>query len=551
VFPGLFPFDVNLILAVSAALLFISTTTFELKFLYLPRHLIFALALIYTLQLLLSANGSILAPEIWQLQTVAYLTAAAMLAIGVSASTSSLRTWMHLYMSSAALWSIIGLFVWMGGTSGLPLEIGSVTMALAPALKLAGPFNQGNIFATVIGFAWIFSHWLLLRTESPMYGLATMFFTAMLFDTLSKGGWLAFAVAITLLLFALKPAPSLIIRKLAPLWLSGIALGLLFLEFSQPTTSDAFLSVAQPGASLEYRLLIWASAFSEFLSSPWIGVGWGQFPAEFWSANAHAQAWLAAHAGLNNSLYGNAMSAHNILLQVLAEAGLPALLLLIWGIWRLLLANAALLANGNSIRLPFALAASAFVFQSLLNISYTQPIPLLMGAFFSGIALAPWLRKNSWKIKSLPSLQGLVLITASISLIWAAQLTLQWFSTEQALRDFDIQNESSIRKLAEASTIPRTGAIPLIWLGYNVATTQQHAGLLTWMLPYLKKSTHEVPSIDSYQVQFYALSYSQRFEEACRLGQIILKRNLPGEKNRLAYQQVCEGKNISSYEFGH
>ena len=551
VYPGFFPFDVNLVLAISAALLLMTSLTFGIYSLYIPKFFLLAIATVFSLQIGLSITGKLLAPEIWELQTVGLLTAAGMLIIGISSPVSSLLTWMHLYIGAASLWSLIGLFVWLGGTEGLPLEVGSVTMALAPALKLAGPFNQGNIFATVIGFAWIFSLWLFVRTEKLTYGLAIVLFTAILFDTLSKGGWLAFIPAAVLLLFSLKPKSALLIKKLLPLLLLGIALGLLLLAFSQPSVkSNAFLSIAQPSASLEARLLIWASAFFEFVSSPLTGVGWGQFPAEFWSANTLSQAWLESQFNWKTNLHNNAMSAHNILLHTLAEAGALAMLLLLWGIWKLLRANISLLANSRSNRLPFALAAMAFVLQSQFNISYNQPIPLFMGAFFSGIALAPWLRKNSWKMKLRSSLRGATLLIASITLIWATQITLQWFSAEKAIRDFDIQNENSIRQLAEVATTPRIGAIPLIWLGYNIAVTKQHSGLLTWMLPYLKKSTHEIPYIDSYQVQFYALSYSHRFEEACRLGQIISARNLPGEKNKLAYKQVCEGKEINSYEFG-
>jgi len=551
-FPGFFPFDVNLILAVSAAFVFISISLFGQKTLYLPKAFILALGFILCLQIFLILNGNVLAPQIWQLQTIGYLAAAGLLITGISVHVSSLQSWMQLYMIAAALWSGIGLFVWLGGTAGFPLEIGSVTLAMAPALKISGPFNQGNIFATAIGFAWMFSHWLFMRSGKPEYALGTIFFTAMLFDTLSKGGWLTFVLAITLLLFALKPTPSIIIKKIAPLWLAGITLGLVFLEFSQPAGEpDAFLSVVQPAASLEARLLIWGSAFAEFLNAPWTGLGWGQFPVEFWSANIHAQAWLADHFGLSNSLYGNAMSAHNILLQVMAEAGVFALLLLLWGIWRLLRANTALLVNGNSSRLPFALAALAFLIQSQFNISYTQPVPMLMAAFFSGIALAPWLRRNSWRIKCHFIIRGSISTIALISILWAGQLTQQWFSAEQAIRNFKIQNESSIRDLAAVAVTPRIGAIPLIWLGYNIATTQQHSRLLTWMLPYLKQSTHEIPFVDAYQVQFYALTYSQQMAEACQLGQVISARNLPGEKNERAYQQACEGKRITSYEFGH
>ena len=552
VYPGFFPFDVNLILASSTALLFVSCSLFETRRLYIPKAFTLSFLAVLFLQLSLSASSNLLAPEIWQLQTIAYSVALLMFIAGISIPAVSLPAWMHLYISAAGIWSVIGLFVWLGGTGGLPLEIGSVTSALAPALKLAGPFNQGNIFATAVGFAWLFAHWLYIRTEKPIYAVTLLFFTAMLIDSLSKGGWLAFILALSLLIFAQRVGSTWFIKRLLPLWLIGGMLGLLFLEFSQPrAAADAFMSISQADASMGFRLLIWASAIAELLSSPWTGVGWGQFPAQFWLANPEAQSWLAEHVGWQSSLYSQAMSAHNLLLQVLAEAGAVALLLLIWGIWKFLRSGVALLANGNSPRLPFMLASLAFLLQSQLNISYTQPIPLLMATFFSGIAVAPWLRKQSWKPSLAPAIRGTALAVSFVALIWAVQLTQQWFSTEQAIRDFDIKNEQSIRRLADAGTAPRLGIIPMVWLGYNIAITQEHPGLLTWMLPYLRQSIHEVPFVDSYQVLFYALAYSQNFQEACQLGKIISRRNLPGEKNDSAYREVCEGKTISHYEFGH
>ena len=535
-----------------AALLFAASLLSEIPRLYIPKAVTLSLLAILLLQLSLAAGNSIPAPEAWRLQAIGYMTAMVMLIAGLSTPATSLLTWMHLYMAAAGLWSMIGLFVWLGGTAGAPLELGSITVALAPAVKLAGPFNQGNIFATAIGFALLFAHWLYIRTRRTIYALTIAFFAAMLIDSLSKGGWLAFGLGIALLVAAQKKDAQFRMRALLPPWLSGIALGLLFLECSQPPlASAAFLSITQSDASFGFRLLIWASAISEFTSSPWTGVGWGQFPAQFWTANPAAQAWLTEQMGWKTSLYSHAMSAHNIFLQVLAEAGLAALLLLLWGTWKLLRVVGALMANGGSRRLPFALSALAFLIQSQLNISYTQPAPLFMAAFFGGIAAAPWLRKTSWRLTMQPAIRATAMAASVIILIWGTHLSHQWFSAEQAIRDFDMQDEQSIRRLAEVATTPRIGSIPLIWLGYNIAITHRHSGLLTWMLPYLKQSIHEIPFVDSYQVLFYALAYSQHYSEACQLGNIISERNLPGEKNGQAYMEACQGKPISHYEFGH
>lgn len=552
-FPGFFPFDVNLLLAVTAALLFISCLLLELRFLYLPRGFLVALTIVLALQLIPFASGNLPAPESWRLQTIGYLTAAAMLMLGASAPAASLRTWMRLYLCLALPWSAIGLYVWLGGTQGTSLTVGWVTIALPAAVKLAGPFNQGNIFAAAIGFAWIFAHWLFITERRYIYAAAIVFFTAMFFDSMSRGGWLAYAPALALLLYALRPKAAFCLRRLLPLWLAGLALGYLCLIYSQPqVASGQMAAIPSAESSLEARLIYWASAIFEFLGAPWTGVGWGQFGAEFWSANPQAQAWFQQHTGWSYSPYTNALSAHNLVLHALAEGGLLTALLVVWGIWRVLRACLAWIGRPNSsARLPFALAALGFLLQSQVNVVYTHYMPLLMAAFFTGIALAPWLRGNSRRLALKSPLRGTVWVVTTITAIWAIELSSQWFHAENALRQLDLDDRASVSRLAAFTATPRVGTLASAWLGYRVAKEEKHSALLVWMLPYLQETVHEIPSVGTYQILFVAQLTAREYGAACRLGQIISRQRFPNETNNAAYAEVCENRMPSRYKIGN
>jgi O-antigen ligase len=70
----------------------------------------------------------------------------------------------------------------------------------------------------------------------------------------------------------------------------------------------------------EPRPAVWALAWRLFADSPWLGVGWGEF------------AGAAFHAGLPPALRGHDAvwtSPHNVLLQLLAEAGLTGAALIL------------------------------------------------------------------------------------------------------------------------------------------------------------------------------------------------------------------------------
>ncbi len=553
VFPGFFPFDVNSILACGGALVLACLLLYRKPVIYVSRKLAFAVAAVALIQLANLLLGNISAPGAWGLRALEYASVLVMLTVGASVSAASLRGWMHILFAVAVAWSVVGYFVWFGGTAGRPLTLGLIAMTQGSAAKLAGPFNQGNVFASVIGMAWIFAHWLYLRQGKWAYALAVFFFTTVLFDTLSRGGWIAYAMALVLMLYAMAPSPKRIALRLLPLWLAGLALGigLNSIHVEAQAQANLLFSMAKTvEATMAARLVIWATAIVEFLHAPLTGVGWGQFADAYWHSYAPAHAWVARHLGVHG--FDNFFwSAHNLWLHVLAEGGLVAFGLLLWGTWKIMAKGLALAANGHSLRLPFAMASLGFLIQALVNISFTRPLPLLLFAFFTGIAFAPWLRRDSWRIRRSDTTRYAATGVAMVVVAWASHATTEWFAAAAWLKHFDLASQQRVERVTHFAG-ERAGAIPLMWLGYNVSKENTHVALLTWMVPYLRRDIHEFPYVDAYQVYFYALAASGKRAEACRVGTLIEKQRYPGETNAAIYRDVCMGRPMrGSYNFGH
>jgi O-Antigen ligase len=554
VYTGFFPFDVNAILACGTALVFACLLLYREQVIHLPRNLVLAFAAVALIQLAGFLLGSMQAPGSWLLQALEYISLMVMLIMGASVSGASLRAWMNIMLAVTVVWSLVGLYVWCGGTDGRPLTLGLVALTQGSGGKLAGPFNQGNIFASVIGMAWIFSHWLFLRDRKWVHVIAVLFFTAMLFDTLSRGGWIAYAAALLLMLYAMRPSIRLIALRLLPVWVAGLLLGIglnaIHVE-AQVQAQNLLLTMTKTvETTMAARLVIWATAIVEFLHAPLVGVGWGQFSDAYWHSYALAHAWMARHFGIHG--FDNFFwSAHNLWLHVLAEGGLVAFGLLLWGTWKIVAKSLALIANRHSSRLPFAMVSLGFLCQALVNIAFTRPLPELLFAFFTGIAFAPWLRKDSWKLRRSDGGRYAAVGIAVIVIAWASRGMDQWFTAASWLKHFDMENKQGVERVVRFSG-ERAGAIPVIWLGYNVATKNEHTALLTWMLPYLQKDIHEFPYVDTYQVYFYALASSGRKAEACRVGTLIARQEYPGEDNSAIYRDVCAGKPMTGpYHFGH
>jgi len=125
-----------------------------------------------------------------------------------------------------------------------------------------------------------------------------------LFSTQSLGGLLAFLAVIVLAIFCYVRS-----SKKRLVLLAGIcALAGMFYLF-QPILNPAHTEEVL-GSDATTRLLLWTTAWDEFVHSPMFGVGWGNFAAPY---------------GFNIPTMPGVGEAHNIYLQLMAETGLVGL----------------------------------------------------------------------------------------------------------------------------------------------------------------------------------------------------------------------------------
>lgn len=190
--------------------------------------------------------------------------------------------------------------------------------------RAEGPFAQPNdlgAFAAIVLLVAIGAA-MGARTRWGRVGASAAAVVALLALglTLSRGGWLGTAFALTLMLIGLPQA-----RRAALAWvLPGIVVaGIVFtVVLPDPPPQVQVVGerlgsfVALESNPYDDRPQIWAEALREIHRDPWTGSGPGNFPI----ASSRSGS-LAQHVGADH--------AHNVLLTVAAESGIPAALLLV------------------------------------------------------------------------------------------------------------------------------------------------------------------------------------------------------------------------------
>lgn len=193
-----------------------------------------------------------------------------------------------------------------------------------------GNIAQPNHFSDYVALA--LGSLLLLMAKRRLHVVTVMAVAAALLYVLSFSGsrssWLyvtAMAV-LSLIFFVATRLPEG--RRLAIagfLLLPGFALMQFLAQVSAPlpiaTPTDNLFSLA---GSKSDRLAIWLEAWQMFLQAPLLGVGFGEF------AWHHFGFSDVAPAVIRGGLYNH---SHNIVMQLLAEFGLPAALLVVVGIF--------------------------------------------------------------------------------------------------------------------------------------------------------------------------------------------------------------------------
>ena len=239
---------------------------------------------------------------------------------------------------------------------GLTTHLDPTVVAVVPGsiARDTGTFGSPNVAASFLALLLAPSFALLLmkvgRARKLLAASALAFGGLALVVTFSRGGWLAFAVSMTIIsVVAIRR------RWLSPIGpMAIVAAGaLLFVIFQGPIVARLFDAEAAAG-----RIPLITLAFSIIKAHPWFGVGANNFYVVMpqYLSSEYVGAWLYV--------------VHNKYLLVWAETGIFALIAFLifllttlyrgWQVWR----------RGDSFLAPLALAFTAAVVGQMVHMNF-------------------------------------------------------------------------------------------------------------------------------------------------------------------------------------
>lgn len=314
---------------------------------------------------LLATASLLLSPRSWQPLRVPLITLVP-LALGLIAAlqvaTGKSVYWQHhMLVGLYLLWAT--LMMVLGSVLKEEVGLGRVAPVLAWALVLAGivsaaivgfqvagiesawimaisgkqysaNLGQANHLANLLGLALASLAYLGVTRRLPVSiaAPAGTVLLAALALTGSRSGWLYLGILLVLALFWCRRQPQgrgipLVVTAVAA-FMAFAALQLLIpalLADHAPLMPAEKVVAAAEGGSVRLQLL--EVAWRTFLTSPWLGVGFGQFA---WND------FLLAEAIQHNA--GRTTHAHNLFAHLLAETGVAGLLVVVGGfatwLWR-------------------------------------------------------------------------------------------------------------------------------------------------------------------------------------------------------------------------
>jgi O-antigen ligase len=235
-------------------------------------------------------------------------------AMSVTVSLDTLRRLAHLLLAVGAGIALLGL--------GHARAIQSVAGGQRVDHRLRGTFTEPNQFGGFCAIVVIVALGVMLgaksRRERWLAGAVAAVSTAALLLALSRGAWIGFMLAGLLLLTLVPGARRALGFGVVVVFLAAPLLGLVTKDVPQVTVVRERVATLHLPTRTPYdsRPDIWREAVREILAAPVLGQGPGQFPVVSRQATSEASTVYAYHA-------------HNVLLTVAAEAGIPAALMLI------------------------------------------------------------------------------------------------------------------------------------------------------------------------------------------------------------------------------
>jgi O-antigen ligase len=203
---------------------------------------------------------------------------------------------------------------------------------------------------------------------------ALMIMLAVFVFAQSRGGWLSLALSLLVMNFILIKQGRL---KKKSLLIFVLILGLIFyfFYFNRDEVSQRIETMADTGdLSLQSRVTIWQGAVKMVRDNPLIGVGIGTFDYGF--SQYRTQGFDA-----------RAVNAHNEYLNVAAEMGIPACLIML-GIFIIIIAAGLKKEHFSARRLGCAIGMLSLSLHGLVDFNFHIPANMLLFSVYASLIMA-------------------------------------------------------------------------------------------------------------------------------------------------------------------
>ncbi|MCF7822211.1 MAG: O-antigen ligase family protein [Mariprofundaceae bacterium] len=447
------------------------------------------------------------------------------------------------FIATAFIWSGLGVFVWLGGNDGNALHFGLWALTTDAQIKPSGPFTNGNVFGIISACAWAIAvwQWLQVKNSNWLWLAPVCFFWYMIVLSMSRGTWVAQGVIIVPIIFWIwKQRRS----SLLPFILAGVlawsAASITVSEIypsSHVNITERFETSATYGFA--GRIILWASVWEVWKESPMLGVGIGNLGGHYLDGQSQALQWLdPEYHGLKQTT-----SAHNTLLQLMAESGVIGLA--IWITITVLLIQLCWLYRHHTLSLRWAALSCAVMLwvQGLFNISMSEPFPLLLFSLMLGWSAAPLLRKSK-KFKIPGKALSFFMVGCFVVLTTAA------FGTAQAWMNFEtwlsLEQQHPAKGSLAVKLIQRSDIMPYVveTSARDFITDSSKMDTVGKMQPFIEQALASQQRPLLLEELFFAQVVNSELEQACRTGRFIQSQKWKEIKNNVLYQQACRGENF-------
>jgi len=481
---------------------------------------------------------------------LAFIIAAASLAItGMNLNHREVTCLLYVFIASAYIWAISGLIVWFDlNNNGSLLAFGNWALTTTRNVKINGPFSNGNIFAIMIFMAWLICLWFWIKQKNKIptfWFFSMLFFWIVAFLSSAKAAYLSHLLPLGIICFYCLKRKFYF--KILILFISAISSFILASELNNTINADKSLQTPPKISSqIEHlqessvRPLLYASIYEIWRHNPYIGVGYGNIKAHYLTAQAQAfDKYKFNTFGLDLTL-----QAHNIILHLMAEAGLIGIIASIIISWLLI---KLLISSWKGVTLdmwPITMMLIMLWLQGMLNITLTRPFPILLFSLFLGISLNYiTIKKIELKIDSIRYIAPSLIIPALLLLILAYSNTYNWTNYEKWLTASD---NSEIKKSLIPPLLNNANTMPLVVAETARKSIMRGTQSITASLqPNIRKALGIEESQTLYQALFFSQIYSGQFTDACKTGKFIQRQHWKGDRNVSFYQHACEEVSIN------